>query len=136
MSCNSAIYTVNSNVDVAANGAIPFGSIVRRFGRNIQLSGSDITVCGMGYYDVECSVTLTPVGAGDIGVQLYADGAPIPGALATTTGTAGDPINLSITSLVRQRCNGASSLSLRLVTPDAVTTGATVNNIATVVTKV
>lgn len=132
---NSAIYTVNSNVEVAANGSIPLGSIVRRFGQNIQLNGTDVVICGQGYYDVECSVSLTPVGAGEIGVQLYVDGTPVPGAIATVTGAAATIDNLSITALVRQKCCGASSLSLRLVSGD-VTTGATINNVATVVTKV
>lgn len=130
MACNSAIYTVNSNANVAANGTIPFGSIIRRFGQSVQLDGSDITVCGQGYYDVDCSVTLLPVAAGNIGIQLYADGAPVPGANAQGVGVAASPLNLSITSLVRQKCCGASSLSLKLVTPTGVTTGATVQTCA------
>ena len=132
----SAIYTVNTNAAVVANGAIPFGSIIRRFGQCVQLDGSDITVCGQGYYDVECSVTLLPTAAGNIGIQLYADGSPIPGANAQGVGVAGSPLNLSISSLVRQKCNGATSLSLRLTTPTGVTTGATVQNCACVVEKI
>ena len=135
MSCNSAIYTVNSNVTVAANGTIPLGSVIRRFGCNCQLDGSAITCCGRGYYDVECSVSLTPVGAGVIGVQLYADGVAVPGATASVTGAAATTENLVITGLVRQKCEGATSLTVGLVS-GAVATGATINNIATVVEKV
>lgn len=133
---NSAIYTVNSNAAIAANGTVPFGSIIRRFGQCVNLDGSDITVCGQGYYDVECSVTLLPVAAGNIGIQLYADGSPVPGANAQGVGAAGSPLNLFISSLVRQKCCGATSLSLRLVTPTGVTTGATVQNCACVVEKI
>lgn len=110
MSCNSALYTINTNLDVAANGTIPVGSTVRRFGCNLQVNGPDIVCCGVGYYDVEGSITLTPEGAGEVGVQLYADGAPVPGALATVTGTAGNIDNLFVTTLVRQKCQGATSL--------------------------
>ncbi|MBR3160999.1 MAG: hypothetical protein IKF14_18410 [Atopobiaceae bacterium] len=135
MSCKSAIHTVNTNADVAANGQIPFGSIVRRFGQDVDLQGSDIVCCGRGYYDCDCSVTLAPVAAGDVGIQLYADGNPIPGAFAQGTGTAGDPLNLCVTALVRQRCCGATSVSLRLVTPTGITTGATVANASMVIEK-
>ena len=134
MSCKSAIYTVVTNASVAANGQIPFGSIIRRFGPSLDLSGSDIVACGRGYYGVDCSVTLVPVGAGAIGVQLYADGTPVPGATAQAQGTAAEPLNLSVTGLVRQKCQGATSLSMGLVSGD-VTTGATVQNMATKVTK-
>lgn len=134
MSCKSAIYTVATNVDVAANGQIPFGSVIRRFGPNLSLSGFDIVACGQGYYGVDCSVTLEPVGAGPIGVQLYADGLPVSGAMAQAQGTAATPLNLSVTCLVRQKCQGATSLSMKLMSGD-VTTGATIQNMATKVTK-
>lgn len=133
---NSAIYTVNSNTAVAANGAVPFGSIIRRFGSCVNLDGSDITVCGQGYYSVGCSVTLVPVAAGNIGIQLYADGTPVPGASQTGVGAAGSPLALNLSALVRQKCCGATSLSLRIVTPSGVTTGATVQNCACVVEKI
>ena len=135
MACNSAIYTVNSTVAVAANGSIPFGSIIRRFGQSVQLDGSDITVCGQGYYDVDCSITLIPEAAGNVGIQVYADGQAVPGASAQGVGTASAPLNLSISSLVRQKCCGATSLSLKLVTPADVTTGATVQTCACVVER-
>lgn len=135
MSCKTAIYTVDTNTVVAANGQVPFGSVIRRFGSGVSLDGSDVTCCGQGYYDVDCSVTLIPAAAGNIGVQLYQDGAPIAGAFAQGTGVAGSPLNLSISSLIRQKCCGASSISMRIVTPSGVTTGATVTNAACVVEK-
>lgn len=135
MGCKSAIFTVNSNVSVAANGQIPFGSIIRRFGQGVSLDGSDIVCCGQGYYDVACSVTLIPAAAGNIGIQLYADGAPVPGAYSEAAGTAGSPVALPLTAMVRQKCCGAVSISLKIVSPSGATTGATVENASAVVEK-
>lgn len=135
MSCNSAIYAANTNATVAANGNIPFGSVIRRFGCNCQLEGGAITCCGRGYYEIDCSITMTPVGAGAVGVQLYADGVAVPGATASVTGAAATTENLSFKALVRQRCEGAVSLTLGLLS-GAVATGVTVNNLGTVVKKI
>ena len=136
MSCSSAIYMVGTNQTVAPNGQIPLGSIVRRFGKNVALQGSDIVICGAGYYDVEVSTTLSPVTAGEIGVQLYLDGTPVPGAFQYGTGTAGGALPLSFHALVRLGCcDNAASLSLRLDSL-AATTGATVDNVGVVVEKI
>ena len=136
MSCSSAIYTSNQNVTVAPNGVIPFGSVNRRFGCNCQLNGNDIVCCGRGYYEFDASVSLTPVDAGLIGVQLYEDGSPVAGASAFATGTAGETITLPITALVRVKCDSAKSLSIRLVSPEGATTGATVVSMPVTVEKV
>jgi hypothetical protein len=136
MSCSSAIYTSSQNVDVAPNGVIPFGSINRRFGCNCQLSGNDIVCSGRGYYLVSVTASVTPDAAGLIGIQLYADGSPVPGADAYATGTADATVPLSITPvLVRVRCDAAKSLSVRLVSGDA-TTGAVVMSTHATVAKV
>ena len=45
MSCNSAIYTANTGEQALLAGAqIPFGSIIRRFGRYVNINGSDIVI--------------------------------------------------------------------------------------------
>ena len=45
------IYTVNESTQtVTENGNIGLGTIVRRFGCNLNLAGSGIQVMGSGYY--------------------------------------------------------------------------------------
>lgn len=136
MSCKCAVHTVNHNVVVAANGQIPLGSPVRRFGKSVSVDGTGITCCEVGYYDVECSVTLTPEAAGPIGVQVFANGTPIRGAVAQGTGAAGSPLNLGVTALAKRNHYSAVVITAQLVTPDGVDTGATVNTVSTVVEKV
>ena len=136
MSCNSAIYTVNtaSPVITTANSqfaTIPFGSVIRRFGRCLGLDGNSIVACGSGYFDCQATVTLTPTAAGPVTVQLFKDGNPVPGAFATITGAASSPTSLSLAALVRNcGCDCNSTLSVR------VNASCTINNIAFVAERV
>lgn len=125
MSCKSLIQCKLTNASVGPNGQIPFGVITRRFGPSINLNGPGITCGDVGYYTVNCSITLTPETAGIYGVQLYADQALI--ADASGTATANSPLPIPIVGTARQKCCGATSLSLMLVTPDGVTTNTNVS---------
>lgn len=134
MSCKSAIYTANTTATaVAVGSAIPLGTIIRRFGNNVNLSGNGIIMSGSGYYDVNASITLTPTAAGTVTVSLLRDGVAIPGATASeTVAAAATTVNLSIPALVRLQCCNSSSTLTFVLTGAA----ATVNNIGVVVTKV
>lgn len=109
MSCNSAIYTSNtSNQEVAVNSQIPFGSVIRRFGKYVNLVGSDVVIgdaCskdGNGYYKCNCSVTLLPGATGSVTAQLYLNGQPYEGAIASQYAeTVDEPVNISFSCLVR-----------------------------------
>lgn len=119
MSCNSAIYTASTSPeDLQANAQIPFGSIVRRFGKNIDLEGSDMILHGNGYYKCDCSVTLEPAAAGNVSAQLYLNGEPYPGAIVTGYAAAGNPVPLSFSVIVRVygcKCvTDTASLAVRL----------------------
>lgn len=137
MSCNSAIYTVNNtNTVVTVTEAnqtvqVPFGSVIRRFGRNLALDGGTIVCCNSGYFDCEVSMTVAPTAAGPITAQLFQDGVAIPGAFATATAAAaGNPVTLPITALVRNcGCDCNSVLSVR------VNASCTVRNLACVAEK-
>lgn len=135
MTCNSAIYTANTTPQVLlGNAQIPFGSIVRRFGRFINLDGFGITLCGQGYYACNCSVTLEPTAIGNVSAQLYVNGEPYPGAVQTGYATAaGNPVALSFPAIIRLRgcCNDSATLSVRLGDE-----GATVTNMAFTVEKI
>ena len=131
----SAIYTVNTSAQsVAVNGVINPGTVIRRFGPNLGLSGNAIQIDGAGYYDIDASITAAPTAAGTVTVTVYKDGVAIPGATASqSTGTAGNPVNISISSLVREFCpccDGLSNLTFVLTG-----TAASVTNVAIVVEK-
>lgn len=143
MSCKSAIYTANTSayaVNLTAQqpvSSIPLGSIIRRYGRNIDLSGNGMLLSGEGYYDVEASVTLTPAAAGNYTVALFKDGVAVPGANQTITAAAGAAIAFNIPALVRlQCCSSASTLALVLSTSAALPAAVVVNNVGVVVEKV
>lgn len=132
----SAIYTVNTSAQsVAVNGIINPGTVVRRFGQNISLSGNAIRFCGPGYYDIDASFTLTPTAIGTVTVTAFKDGVAIPGATASVAVAAeSTPVNLSISCLTRENCaccDDASNITF-------VLTGvaSTVNNTAIVAEKI
>ena len=112
----SLIQVANQSTQaVAENSIIQLGSTQRRFGCNLRLSGNGIEVAGEGYYTVDASVSVSPTAAGAVTVAVYNNGVQIPGAIAYTTGTAGDPINVSINTTIRQRCcDDADNLTLVL----------------------
>lgn len=127
---DESTYLVNTNYQAPANGSIPLGSVIRRSGNNIQLNGNSVTCYGKGRFDITCSVTLTPASEGNVGVQFYANGNPIPGAVATATVAAGSTVALPIVGAVRSCGCDAVTIGASLVSGDA-TTGATIDNIAT-----
>lgn len=131
----SAIYTANTSAqNVAVNGIINPGTIIRRFGQNLGLSGNAIQIDGAGYYDIDVSITAAPTAAGNVTVTMLKDGVAIPGATATqSTTAANNPVNLSISSLVREFCpccDGLSNLTFVLTG-----TAASISNVAIVVEK-
>ena len=132
----SAIYTVNNSAqNVAVNGAIDLGSIIRRFGPNLTLSGNAIQVCGPGYYDIDASVTLAPTAIGNVTITVFKDNIAIPGATATTSvSTANNPVNVNISALLREPCECCESINN--LTFVLTGTAASVTNVAVVVEKI
>lgn len=129
----SAIYVANISAPTVADGGImPLGSILRRYGCNINMDGNAITLCGQGYYLVTVSATVTPSAAGTVTLLAQKDGVPIAGAEASATAGATDiAVVLPITCTVRNSCGCESSLlSLLLTGGEAV-----VNNLAVTVEK-
>ena len=140
MSCNSALYTANTGEQaLLANSQIPFGSIIRRFGRYCNVNGSDVVIgdccsCnGNGYYKVNCSVTLEPAAIGNVSAQLYVNGVPYPGAEQTGySAAANNPVSLSFPAIVRLYGNdNLATLQVRLGDE-----AATVTNMAFTVEKI
>lgn len=109
------IYTANtSGAEVPIGNTIPVGSIIRRYGRCIDATGSAINVQETGYYLVDVSASVTAAVAGDVVLSLTQDGVPVPGAQAATTITTATTQveNLKITSVIRVMCCGNANLSV------------------------
>ena len=131
----SAIYTANSSIqNVAVDGVITPGTIIRRYGPNVNLAGNGIQISGAGYYDIDASFTVAPTAAGEVIVTTYLDNVAIPGASASATVAAGgDYATLSISALVRQGCHCCDGLST--LTFVLTGTASNVTNSAIVVEK-
>ena len=109
----SAIYTVNGSPQtVVENGIINLGTIVRKFGCNLNLAGTGVQIAGPGYYRFDVSVTLAPDAVGNVTVTAYEDNVPVQGATATAAvETANNPVNLDLSFVVRQSCSCCEGLS-------------------------
>ena len=129
----SLLYTVNETAqDVAVNGIINLGSVIRRFGQNIKLNGNSISLYGAGYYKLTVNATISASAAGDITISVLKNGAGVPGASASATAAAeGNLINLSVDVVFRETC--CNPLSDVIVTLGG--TAASITNIATTTEK-
>lgn len=129
----SLIYTANPSAqNLTSNSIISLGTVVRRFGPNLALSGNAIQVQGGGYYEINSTFTVSPSAVGNVTITAFLDGVAIPGATATgSVSTANNFLTLPITGVFRQPCQcceGVSNLTF-------VITGTT-SSVANVAVKV
>lgn len=130
MSCPSKICTNLSNYAVAEGSQGPFGTIVRRYGRNLQLDGQGINMLGPGYYDLSASLSFIPTATGPVTIQFYQDGVEVRSAVATSQGTASEPVNLFVTSELRNcGCDCNTTLAY------TISAAGTIANLTTTVGK-
>ena len=123
----SLIQTANqSNQNVAENSIIGLGSVQRRYGCNLRLSGNAVEVAGEGYYKIDACVSVAPTVSGDVTVALYDNGVQIPGGIAySSTSTAENPVILPLVATIRQRCcDSPDNITLVLVTGAGVVSNA------------
>lgn len=122
----SLIQTVNqTNVAVGINTVLPLGSVQRRYGCNLKMSGNGIEVAGEGYYSISATVTIEPTAAGTVTLVLHRNGVPIPGAIAQgTAAAAGDSVTLPLQAVIRQVCcrEGADNITVVLTEGPGVLT--------------
>lgn len=86
---NSLLYAANTGSQTLGDGQnINFGTPVRRFGRNLNISGGNVLANGEGYYPVHANVSFRAGAAGTATLQLYENGVAIPGANASATVTS------------------------------------------------
>lgn len=101
---------------VALNSIIPLGSVQRRFGCNLRLSGNAIECSGEGYYTLTGNVTIAPTAIGNVTVGVYVNGTQLPGAIAYGYATAAtNPVTLPVEATIRQSCCCDSADNITLV---------------------
>lgn len=117
----SLLYAVNQSVqDVPAGGVVSPGSVIRRFGANLNLSGNGVEIRGPGYYEFSASVVCAPDAAGTVTATLLKDGSPIPGAVASATvADASSVVTLPVLAAVRLTCCGDSASAITCALSDA-----------------
>ena len=111
----SLIYTANtSGAEVQIGNTVPVGSIIRRYGKCIDATGSAVNLVEAGYYLVDVSASVTAGVAGDVILALTQDGVPVPGARAAVTITTAttQTETLGITAMIRVMCCGNANLSV------------------------
>lgn len=126
----SFIYCVNESAqEVQENGIVSPGSVIRRFGCNLNLVGNGVETRGDGYYQIGASITLDPAETGGVTAVLMQDGVEIPGANATTEATT--TTTLYIPAAIRLRCCGDSASAITCV----LSAGANVTNYTITIDK-
>ena len=129
---HAIIYAANTlNRTVAAGDRIDFGTVVRRFGKDITLSGGNPETNASGYYKVDATFTITESTDATATITLYDNGTAIPGAFASATTVTGRIANMSISTVVRQKC-----CMNHTITAVLTGTGVEVNKSAIVVEKI
>lgn len=122
------IYAANTiPQDVAIGGTVNFGTPVRRYGKNLSMSGGNVITRGQGYYIVDASINFTGA-AGTTTFQMYENGMPIPGARVQRTTGAATEYDVKIpTFAILNECCASKTLTM-VITGAAVTDAvATIN---------
>lgn len=115
MSCTQAIYAANlTSQSLSSGDTVRFGSIVRKIGKALNLSGGNISIVSPGYYEVSVNATLTAGAAGTAGMALLKNGIQIPGARQTVTVAADSVYPLSFTAIVRETCDCESTITAEM----------------------
>ena len=109
------IYTANTaGAEVPIGNTVPVGSIIRRYGRCIDATGSAVNLVEPGYYIVDVTASVTAAVTGDVALALTQNGVPVPGARAATTITTSNTQieNLAMTAVIRVMCCDTANLSV------------------------
>ena len=126
--------TYNSNIGaVAANGIVPLGSAVRRFGcyngvNTIDLGNSGIVLSAPGYYTVEATVNATAGATGTLTATVYQNGIAVTGASISGTAAAeADSVVLSIPAFAVRVFCGSQPSTLTIILSGGASTAGTAN---------
>ena len=110
------IFTVNDTPQSVQDGsALMPGSIRRRYGAGLDLSGNGFLVGGVGYYKITVCTTLTPTAEGTATISVSQNGTDIPGVTASeTVSGANETISLYATGILRV-FNNDSAVNLTFI---------------------
>lgn len=112
---SASVLYAGSNLPVTTTVAgtiIPFNNIVRRYGKNLNVSGGNVIINGAGYYDGTINITYEGAGAGTVEFSVYKDGVEVPFANVSAT-TAAEVINsVAIPFRVRETCCKESTITV------------------------
>lgn len=112
------IYAANTvPQDVAAGSSINFGAPVRRYGKNIYLSGGNVITSGQGYYTGIVHVTFTGA-AGTTAIKVLENGMEIPGAVVNRTTAAATNYEVDIPFATRNKCCNEKIISVEVTGAD------------------
>ena len=96
------IETINTTTSTLTAGqTIPLGSVSARTNANVSLNDDNLQINRAGYYEVTGQFVVTGTSAGNITIQLYADGTAISGAYATETVTEGGTTTISLDKIIK-----------------------------------
>ena len=100
--------------DVVTNGLVQLGNVYRRYCRRIngtrtfEFDNSDIILQQNGIYHITVTAVATGSEAGEIAIQLYENGVPVPGVFSNETITTPDTefrtLTLDYFALVDSTC--------------------------------
>ena len=106
----SAIQVINNtSQSFIENGILGLGNIIYRFGPNLCVNNNALSIMGAGYYSILASATILPTAAGQVTLELYRNGVPIPGASATVNATSTTiPITIALPpTMIKVNYNGS-----------------------------
>jgi len=104
--CNALLLTnLSTPTAVVADATVPLGSAIHGVGSAIRMSGNALQIYSSGYYDITANVSFEVTGANAVTLQLYANGVPVPGAVASATpGAAGEIVNITLPWIYKKGC--------------------------------
>ena len=95
---------VNTTATALTAGAtVPMGSTKVRTNGEASVNNGTIEIQRAGTYEVLSTVVFTATAAGDVTLQMQADGVDVPGALATVTATAAGAVTLPVMATLQAR---------------------------------
>lgn len=128
---NALLFATNTATQALTDGqAVNFGQPVRRYGKNIQLSGGNVVVNGEGYYPMIAALSFEAGAAATYTVQLYENGVAIPGARELIEAASGVIVSATVPGVVRIKC-----CEEKVITATISGGAATVENADIIVTK-
>lgn len=112
---------------VLAGGVVNQGTTYRRYfppcscSKAIVNNGTSVSLNATGIYEVEVEATFTSATAGDVTLQLFANGEPILGAFATETITTADTEVRSVSFSTYVVVDQTKVLGINAISPIAIT---------------